>query len=74
LGGPQSGEVFQQTLRIVAVATGKADPSGTPEILLLASSCSDLDAAWIALGYNCTLAKKYRRNDSMSLYRNLASA
>ena len=22
----------------------------------------------------CTLAKKYRRNDSMSLYRNLASA
>ena len=51
LGGPQSGEVFQQTLRIVAVATGKTDPLGTPEILLLASSCSDLDAAWIALGY-----------------------
>ena len=29
----------------------KTDPLGTPEILLLASSCSDLDAAWIALGY-----------------------
>jgi hypothetical protein len=51
LGGPQRGEVFQQTLRIVAVATGKTDPLGTPEILLLASNCLDLDAAWIALGY-----------------------
>ena len=29
----------------------QADPLGTQEIPLLASSCSDLDAAWIALGY-----------------------
>ena len=51
LGGPQSGQVFQQTLRIVAVATGKTDRNGQPEVLLLASNCMDLDAAWIALGY-----------------------
>jgi Transposase DDE domain len=51
LGGPQSGQVFQQTLRIVAVRTGKTDREGRPEVLLLASSCLDLDAAWIALGY-----------------------
>jgi hypothetical protein len=51
LGGSQSGQVFRQTLRVVAVATGKTDRQGQPEVLLLASSCSDLDAAWIALGY-----------------------
>lgn len=51
LGGPQSGQVFRQTLRIVAVATGKTDRDGQPEVLLLASNCLDLDAAWIALGY-----------------------
>jgi hypothetical protein len=51
LGGPQSGQVFRQTLRIVAVRTGKTDRAGQPEVLLLASSCLDLDAAWIALGY-----------------------
>jgi hypothetical protein len=51
LGGPQSGQVFRQTLRIVAVATGRTDREGQPEVLLLASSCRDLDAAWIASGY-----------------------
>ena len=51
LGGVHSGQVFRQTLRIVAVTTGKTDRQGQPEILLLASSCPDLDAAWIALGY-----------------------
>ncbi len=51
LGGPHSGQVFRQTLRIVAVKTGKTDRDGRPEVLLLASSCLDLDAAWIALGY-----------------------
>ena len=31
--------------------TGKTDRQGQPEVLLLASSCRDLDAAWVALGY-----------------------
>jgi hypothetical protein len=51
LGGKTSGQVFQQPLRVVAVATGKNDSHGRPEILLLASDRLDLDAAWIALGY-----------------------
>ena len=51
LGGPHSGQVFRQALRIVAVKTGKTDRDGQPEVLLLASSCLDLDAAWVALGY-----------------------
>jgi hypothetical protein len=51
LGGEQSGAVLKQKLRVVAVATGKADSHGKPEVLLLASNCLDLDAAWIALGY-----------------------
>ena len=51
LGGSQSGQVFRQTLRIVAVATGKTNSQGQPEVLLLASNCQDLDAAWIGLGY-----------------------
>jgi len=51
LGGVQSGQVFRQTLRIVAVKTGKTGSQGQSEVLLLASNCPDLDAAWIALGY-----------------------
>ena len=51
LGGEQRGAVLKQKLRVVAVATGKLDSHGKPEILLLASNCLDLDAAWIALGY-----------------------
>lgn len=51
LGGPQSSKVFQQSLRIVAVKTGKTDSQGQPEVLLLATNCLDLDAAWVALGY-----------------------
>jgi Transposase DDE domain len=51
LGGEQSGSVFKQKLRVVAVATGKTDSKGQPEVLRLASNCLDLDAAWIALGY-----------------------
>ena len=51
LGGPQSGSVFKQPLRVVAVATGKTDKQGRPDVLLLATNCLDLDAAWIALGY-----------------------
>jgi hypothetical protein len=51
LGGETSGAVFKQCLRLVEVATGKTDSQGRPEVLLLASNCLDLDAAWIALGY-----------------------
>jgi hypothetical protein len=51
LGCKSSGAVFKQPLRVVAVATGKTDSHGQPEVLLLASNCLDLDAAWIALGY-----------------------
>jgi len=51
LGCETSGQVFQQPLRVVEVATGKNDSQGRPEILLLSSDRLDLDAAWIALGY-----------------------
>ena len=51
LGGVQSGRVFKQKVRLVAVANGKTDAAGRPEVLLLASDRLDLDAAWIALGY-----------------------
>jgi hypothetical protein len=51
LGCESSGSVFKQPLRIVAVATGKTDHQGRPEVLRLATNCLDLDAAWIALGY-----------------------
>jgi DDE family transposase len=51
LGCETSGAVFKQPLRVVEVATGKTDSQGRPEMLLLASNCMDLDAAWIALGY-----------------------
>ena len=51
LGCETSGAVFKQPLRVVEVATGKTDSQGRPELLVLASNCLDLDAAWIALGY-----------------------
>jgi hypothetical protein len=38
LGGPQSGSVFKQPVRLLAVATGKTDAQGRPEILLLAKA------------------------------------
>lgn len=51
LGGPQSGQVFQQTVRVVEVANGKIDAQGRPEILLLATSRLDLAAELVALAY-----------------------
>jgi hypothetical protein len=51
LGGPQSGSVFKQPLRVLEVATGKTDAHGHPEILLLATSKLDLLAELVALGY-----------------------
>lgn len=51
LGCETSGRVLKQPLRFVEVATGKTDSQGRPEVLFLASDRLDLDAAWIALGY-----------------------
>jgi Transposase DDE domain len=51
LGGPQSGAVFQQPLRVLEVETGKTDSSGRPEVLLLATDRLDLEAEHVALGY-----------------------
>ncbi len=51
LGGPQSGSVFKQPVRVVEVATGKTDAQGRPDILLLATSRLDLAAELVALGY-----------------------
>jgi len=49
LGGPQSGSVLKQPLRIVEVHT--TDERGNAIVLLLASNRLDLDAELIALGY-----------------------
>jgi Transposase DDE domain len=51
LGGPQSGRVFQQPVRILEVDTGKTAAQGHPERLLLATSRLDLAADLVALGY-----------------------
>jgi IS4 transposase len=51
LGGPQSGQVFKQPVRVLEVDTGKTDARGRPDILLLATSRLDLDAELVALGY-----------------------
>jgi hypothetical protein len=51
LGGDDSGAVFRQPLRVVAVATGQADSRGRPEVLLLATDRLDLAAELVALGY-----------------------
>ena len=51
LGGPQSGRVFKQPVRVLEVDTGKTDAHGRPDILLLATSRQDLAAELVALGY-----------------------
>jgi Transposase DDE domain len=51
LGGDKSGEVFQQKLRVIEVATGKRDSRGREEVLLLATDRLELEAELVALGY-----------------------
>jgi hypothetical protein len=51
LGGPQSGSVFKQPVRVLEVDTGKTDAHGHPDILLLATTRLDLAAELVALGY-----------------------
>lgn len=49
LGGPQSGAVLKQALRVVEVHT--TDEHGKAIVLLLATNRLDLDAELVALGY-----------------------
>ena len=49
LGGPHSGSVLKQPLRIVEVHT--TNEQGKPIVLLLATNRLDLDAELVALGY-----------------------
>ena len=49
LGGPQSGSVFKQPLRIVEVHT--TNEQGKPIVLLLVTNRLDLEAELVALGY-----------------------
>lgn len=51
LGGVQSGKVFKQKLRVVAVDTGRVKGVRKAEVLLLATDRMDLDAELVALGY-----------------------
>lgn len=51
LGGDKSKEALRQPVRVLEVATGKVDSRGVPEVLLLASSCQEMAAELVALGY-----------------------
>ena len=51
LGCEQSKKALRQPLRVLAVATGKVDNRGRPEVLLLATSCLTMAAELVALGY-----------------------
>src|SRR5665213_2268780 len=51
LGGPQSGAVLQQKLRVLEIETGTTYAHGRPELLLLATSDLELAAELVALGY-----------------------
>ena len=51
LGCEQSKKALRQRLRVLAVATGKVDSQGRPEVLLLATSCLELAAELVALAY-----------------------
>jgi len=51
LGCEASGAALRQPLRVVEVATGRADSRGRPEVLLLAADRLGLAAELVALGY-----------------------
>lgn len=51
LGGPKSGAVFAQPLRVLEVDTGQTDSRGQPVVLLLATDHRELAAEHVALGY-----------------------
>jgi Transposase DDE domain len=51
LGCEQSKQALRQPVRVLEVATGKADSQGRPEVLLLATSCLAMAAELVALAY-----------------------
>jgi hypothetical protein len=51
LGTDHHKDVVGRPVRLVWVATGKARPGGTPEVLLLATDRLELGAELVALGY-----------------------
>ena len=51
LGGDESGKVFNQSVRVVEVDTGRLESVRKPEVLLLATDRMDLEADLVALGY-----------------------
>jgi len=51
LGCGKSGKAFKQPVRVLEVATGKADSAGRPEVLLLCTDRLDLAAELVALAY-----------------------
>ncbi len=51
LGCDKSKEALRQPVRVLEVATGKVDSRGVPEVLLLATSCQEMAAELVALGY-----------------------
>ena len=51
LGGPKSGSVLKQPVRLLEIASVKTDGQGRPEILRLATSRLDLAAELVALAY-----------------------
>ena len=51
LGCEQSKKALRQPVRVLEVATGKADSQGRPEVLLLATSCLEMAVELVALAY-----------------------
>jgi hypothetical protein len=51
LGCDKSRAALRQPLRVLEVATGKVDSRGVPEVLWLATSCPEMAAELVALGY-----------------------
>jgi Transposase DDE domain len=51
LGCESSRQALRQPLRVLAVATGKVDSQGRPEVLRLATSCLEMAAELVALAY-----------------------
>ena len=51
LGGPQSGQVFKQPLRVVEIETEPATPGEAPGTMLLVTDWRELPAERVALAY-----------------------
>jgi hypothetical protein len=51
LGGPQSGQVFKQPLRLLEIETEPTTPGDAPGTMLLVTDLQDLPAELVALAY-----------------------